>query len=135
MHMHRAKALRGYLCALAMLPIAAASPALALTQCGEASWYDHAGRPTASGGTVDPDTLTAAHRTLPFGSKVHIENLDNGRSVVVKIDDRGPFTEGRVIDVSRAAAEQLDFKSDGVTRVRITDMETKLKTASAKDCR
>ncbi len=131
--MHRAKALRRYICVLATL--ATASPALANIQCGEASWYDHAGQPTASGGIVDPDTLTAAHRTLPFGSKVHVENLDNGRTVVVAIDDRGPFVDGRIIDLSRAAAEALDFKGDGVTQVRVTPIETKLKMASATECR
>ncbi len=133
MHGATQTALRASFCALvlAAIPI----PALALTQCGEASWYDHAGRQTASGGTVDPGTLTAAHRSLPFGSKVDVENLDNGKSVTVRIDDRGPFTQGRIIDVSRAAAEELDFKGDGVTQVRITTIKTKLKSASAKGCK
>jgi rare lipoprotein A len=135
MHMHSAtaSALRASLYVLALTPLSI--PASAVTQCGEASWYDHAGRPTASGGTVDPETLTAAHRTLAFGSRVHVENLDNGKTVTVRIDDRGPFTDGRIIDVSRAAAEELAFKGDGVTQVRITTIETKLKTASRKDCR
>jgi rare lipoprotein A len=132
MHMHRAIALRESLCALAL--VATTYQAAAHTECGEASWYDHAGQPTASGGTVDPQTLTAAHRTLAFGSKVHVENLDNGKSVVVKVDDRGPFVDGRIIDVSTAAAEALDFKKDGVTQVRITKVEMRLKTASARDC-
>jgi len=132
MHRARTAALGASVCVLAVtLPI----PALALTQCGEASWYDHAGQPTAGGGTVDPTTLTAAHRTLPLGSKVSVENLDNGKSVVVEIDDRGPFTQGRIIDVSRAAAETLEFIHDGVTQVRIASVEAKHKTASAKDCR
>lgn len=126
------QALRASCCVLA---IAVCAPAYAGSQCGEASWYDHAGRPTASGGTVDPKTLTAAHRKLPFGSEVVVENLGNGKSVVVTIDDRGPFTEGRIIDLSRAAAETLDFLHDGVAQVRITHIETKLKTASAADCR
>lgn len=124
-------ALRASACVLAM---ALGEPAFALTQCGEASWYDHAGRRSASGGTVDPATLTAAHRTIAFGSKVSVENLENGRSVVVTIDDRGPFTDGRIIDVSRAAAEQLDIIHDGVAQVRISTIETKVKKASAKDC-
>jgi peptidoglycan lytic transglycosylase len=131
--MHRATALRMGACALALA--VTSLPASALTQCGEASWYDHAGRPTANGGTVDPETLTAAHRTLPFGTRVRVDNLDNGKSVTVKIDDRGPFTGGRIIDVSTAAAEALDFKSDGVTQVRITTIETELKPASVRDCR
>jgi rare lipoprotein A len=99
-------------------------PAMALPQCGEASWYDQAGTKTASGGIVDPTTLTAAHRSLPFGTRVHVENLRNGRTVHLKIDDRGPFIAGRVIDVSRAAAEKLGFKGNGVTRVRITPVDT-----------
>ncbi len=65
---------------------------------------------------------------------MRVENLNNGKTVTVKIDDRGPFTQGRIIDVSRAAAEELDFKGDGVTQVRITTDETS-KTASAHDCR
>jgi peptidoglycan lytic transglycosylase len=134
MHGATPTALRAGICALILT--ATPIPASALTQCGEASWYDHAGRQTASGGTIDPDTLTAAHRSLPLGSKVDVENLDNGKSVTVRIDDRGPFTQGRIIDVSRAAAEELDFKGDGVTQVRITTVKTKLKAAaSAKNCR
>ena len=69
---------------------------------------------------MDGDDLTAAHRTLPFGSKVRVANLANGRSVVVRINDRGPFTEGRVIDVSRAAAEKLGMIRSGVARVSVT---------------
>lgn len=133
--MHRAftVALRAPLCVLALS--FAVTPSHALTECGEASWYDHAGQPNASGGIIDPSTLTAAHPSLPFGSRVEVENLDNGRTVVLEIDDRGPFVKGRIIDVSRAAAEKLDFKGDGVTQVRVTKLETKLKTASAEDCR
>lgn len=111
-------------------PIAAS----ALDRCGEASWYNHEGLPTASGGIVDPSTLTAAHRTLPFGTRVQVDNLENGRSVVVRIDDRGPFVDDRIIDLSRAGAEKLGFKQAGVTQVRITPLETKLRTASEKRC-
>jgi rare lipoprotein A len=108
---------------------------LALWECGEASWYDHAGKPSASGGIVDPSDLTAAHRTLPFGTKVSVENLGNGRTVIVEIDDRGPFVEGRIIDLSRAAAEELGFKGDGTTQVRISMIETERKPESAGRCR
>jgi len=123
--MHRAStsALRASFCVLALT--AGSASASALTQCGEASWYDHAGGKTASGGTEDPKTLTAAHRSLPFGSEVDVENLDNGKTVTVEIDDRGPFTPGRIIDVSRAAAEQLDFKGEGAANVRISTHGTK----------
>ena len=88
---------------------------------GFASYYGsrfHGGR-TASGERYDEKALTAAHRTLPFGTKVQVTNLANGKSVVVTITDRGPFTKGRVIDVSRRAARKLDFLRDGTTRVRL----------------
>jgi rare lipoprotein A len=74
---------------------------------------------TASGERFNPRALTAAHRTLPLGTNVRVTNLSNSRQVVVRINDRGPFSHGRVIDLSRSAAEALDFVSRGVTRVRI----------------
>lgn len=126
--------LRAILLATACAMLPPGGPASALPSCGEASWYDHEGRPTASGGTHDPDALTAAHRSLPFGSKVNVENLQNGKSVTVKINDRGPFTQGRIIDVSRAAAEELAFKGAGVTRVRISTAG-QTGEAPAKTCR
>ena len=92
---------------------------MASAQCGSASWYAMTSR-TASGERANPNTLTAAHRTLPFGSKVKVENLKNGRSVVVRINDRGPFTGGRVIDVTRAAANSLGFVRAGTAKVRLT---------------
>jgi rare lipoprotein A len=90
-------------------------------ETGAASWYGKslAGRKTASGETFDPRDLTAAHRTLPFGSTVKVTNLANGRSVVVRINDRGPFKPGRVIDCSEAAAIALGFHRHGLTRVAI----------------
>jgi rare lipoprotein A len=90
-------------------------------QCGTASWYAHAGR-TASGEMADPNLLAAAYRTLPFGTRVEVENLRNRRTVIVRIYDRGPFIKGRLIDVSRAAAERLGFLSQGTTRVRIREL-------------
>ena len=81
------------------------------------SRYD--GRTTASGAVYDERRLTAAHRTLPFGTRVRVTNLDNGRSVVVTITDRGPFRRGRVIDVSKRAAIELGFVREGTTRVRL----------------
>jgi rare lipoprotein A len=87
-------------------------PASASTQCGDASWYE--AKSNSSG------SFTAAHRSLPFGSKIHIENLDNGHKAMVEINDRGPFIQDRIIDVSRAAAEQLGFTGDGIARVRIS---------------
>lgn len=88
---------------------------------GFASWYGGKfhGRLTSSGEVFDTNEMTAAHRTLPFGTVVKVTNLDNGRSTVVKINDRGPFVEGRVIDLSRAAAEEIDMLGQGVARVSL----------------
>ncbi len=88
---------------------------------GMASFYGKrfAGRKTASGEIFNPAKMTAAHRTLRFGTKVRVTNLRNGRQVVVRINDRGPFAKGRVIDLSRAAARQIRMVSSGVTRVRL----------------
>jgi rare lipoprotein A len=93
----------------------------AFSQEGRASWYAHTTK-TASGERANPAALTAAHRTLPFGAKVKVENLRNGRSVVVRVNDRGPFVKGRIIDVTRAAAEQLGFVAHGTAPVRLTVM-------------
>ena len=92
------------------------------TQTGNASWYGpgFAGRPTASGETYDPANLTAAHPTLPLGSLVRVHNLSNDRNMIVRINDRGPFARGRIIDVSRAAADVLGFRKAGVAKVRLT---------------
>lgn len=85
-----------------------------------ASWYgeQYHGKQTASGETYDMNALTAAHRTLPFDSKVQVTNKKNGREVTVRINDRGPSVRGRVIDVSRASAERLDMIRDGVVPVK-----------------
>jgi rare lipoprotein A len=88
---------------------------------GIASWYGYAeeGRLTASGQTMDHQRLTAAHRSLPFGSVVEVINQRNGRSVQVTINDRGPFEPGRIIDLSPVAATQLGMKRKGVALVMI----------------
>ncbi len=88
---------------------------------GLASWYGpkFAGRLTSDGEVFDPSKLTAAHRTLPFGTLVKVTNLVNGRSVVVRINDRGPFKPNRIIDLSRGAAEAIGMISMGVARVRL----------------
>jgi rare lipoprotein A len=88
---------------------------------GRASFYgaQFAGRPTASGERFAPDAMTAAHRSLPFGSKVRVTNTRNGRSVIVRINDRGPFHGNRVIDVSKAAAQELGFVRSGTAPVVI----------------
>lgn len=88
---------------------------------GMASWYGgkFQGRRTASGEIFDTNQLTAAHKTLPFGTLVLVTSLDNGKTVVVRINDRGPFVAGRIIDLSRAAAESIGMTGRGVARVRI----------------
>ncbi len=91
-------------------------------ETGMASYYgdEFDGRPTSSGEEFDQTELTAAHKTLPFGTVVTVTNLDNGRSVTVRINDRGPFAAGRIIDLSRAAAESIGMIESGTARVRIT---------------
>ncbi len=93
---------------------------------GRASWYGPRfhGAATASGETFDMHGLTAAHRTLPLGSYVQVKNLENGRTVVVKINDRGPFAKGRSIDLSYRAAQELEMVRDGEAPVQITVLAT-----------
>jgi rare lipoprotein A len=93
------------------------------TQIGIASWYGkaHDGHITANGETFHMEALTAAHRTLPFGTVVRITNLQNGRTVKVRINDRGPYVRSRVIDLSAHAARDLGMSDGGVTRVRIEE--------------
>ena len=110
-------------------PLAPAQPAdkksapveAKLPQTGEASWYGakHQGKQTASGTTFDQARLTAAHPSLPFGSKIKVTNLSNGKSVEVEINDRGPFAENRIIDLSQAAAKALGMIESGTTTVRL----------------
>lgn len=97
-----------------------------LVGSGRASYYGRrfAGRRTASGERFDPGALTAAHRTLPFGSRVRVTNLDNDRSVVVRINDRGPFAHRRVIDLSYAAADTIGMIRSGTAPVRIELLPT-----------
>jgi len=111
-----------------LLPVCAGlvapAQAGAFQQCGKASWYKLGGR-TASGETANPKGLTAAHRTLPFGTLVEVTNLANGKTVTVRINDRGPFAKGRVIDVTWAAAKELGFVRKGITRVKVTGPNAK----------
>lgn len=92
-----------------------------LVETGIASWYGPGfhGKRTASGERFDTNELTAAHRTLQMPSLVRVTNLDNGRSVIVRVNDRGPFSKGRVIDVSERAASLLDFKRQGTAKVKL----------------
>ena len=92
--------------------------AMAEPSCGKASWYAMNSK-TASGERMNPSDMTAAHRNYRFGSKIRVTNKRNGKSVVVRINDRGPFVKGRIIDVSKAAASQLGFIRSGHTAVCI----------------
>ena len=102
--------------ALAGVLLVGVSTLPASAQCGSASWYALYSQ-TASGEQMNPAELTAAHRTLPFGTKLKVTNQKNGKSVIVRINDRGPFIKGRVIDLSKAAANRLGFISSGVTNI------------------
>lgn len=104
-------------------PVAPEEAAGRVIGSGVASWYgrEFAGRKTANGERFDPGQYTAAHRTLPFGSRVRVTH--NGRSVVVRINDRGPFHGGRVIDLSQAAAEDLGIRRAGSGRVELALVE------------
>ena len=104
----------GLFSAAALLPLSAAKA----EQLGSASWYALTSQ-TASGEMMDPSAMTAAHPSLPFGTKVLVENLTNGKSVEVRINDRGPFVGGRIIDVSKAAASSLGMIDAGVAKVRV----------------
>ena len=95
--------------------------AVSAAQVGIASFYHSAlvGRLTANGERYDERALTAAHRTLDLGTRVRVTNLENRRSVVVTVNDRGPYAKGRIIDLSRRAARVLGFVHDGVTKVKV----------------
>lgn len=94
---------------------------------GNASWYGkkHHGKRTVNGERFNMHELTAASRDLPLGSRAEVTNLSNGKKVIVKITDRGPFHSRRIIDVSYAAAKKLDFVKKGVTRVRVRGLSTR----------
>jgi rare lipoprotein A len=105
----------GIVCALALstvtvfASVAAEAAERRHGHSGMASHYSHAGRKTANGERANPRGMTAAHRTLPFGTRVRVTNKRNGRSVVVRINDRGPFVRGRVIDLTTSAARAIGF--------------------------
>ncbi|OXT02900.1 hypothetical protein B7H23_03205 [Notoacmeibacter marinus] len=103
--------------AAAVLALSFAAPAAA--SCGKASWYGPGfhGKKTASGERFNQNAMTAAHKTLPLGTKVKVTNKRNGRSIVVRINDRGPYAHGRVLDLSKGAASKLGFIRSGHTSV------------------
>jgi len=107
---------------VARVPVTVGPPAvIGATQTGVASWYGHPyhGRRAANGEIYDMEKTTAAHRTLPFETWVKVENLNNNKAVDVRITDRGPFVEGRIIDLSKAAARTIDMLGAGTAPVRL----------------
>ncbi|MGE0399125.1 MAG: septal ring lytic transglycosylase RlpA family protein [Kofleriaceae bacterium] len=97
------------------------TPAKPGVQYGIASWYGgkHHGGPTASGERFNKNAMTAAHKTLRMGTRVRVTRIKNGRVVIVRINDRGPYSKGRIIDLSEAAARQLDMIEDGIAKVKV----------------
>ena len=128
--MNRAQSLAALLAVLFSVGCASTSvlqtPRRGTTQEGLASWYgaQFHGRATASGEIYDMNRISAAHKQLPFGTVVEVENQDNGRKLRVPINDRGPFVKGRVIDLSLGAARKLDLFGAGLARVRIRVVQT-----------
>jgi rare lipoprotein A len=107
-------------------PVIAAAPPVGTVERGLASWYGHPyhGRAAADGEIYDMETLVAAHRTLPFQTRVRVRNLSNDKTVDVRIIDRGPFVQGRIIDLSHAAAKEIELIGPGVGQVEITIIGT-----------
>ena len=103
-------------------------------EVGEASWYGPGfqGQETANGETFNKNEMTAAHPSLPMGTMAKVTNLENGKKVEVRINDRGPFAENRAIDLSSAAANKLDMKKDGTTEVKIETKPVKKKSSTRK---
>lgn len=110
-----------FIASMQIFPVQTASARNQQEITGSASWYGGKfhGRKTASGERYNQNALTAAHKTLPFGTKVRVTNESNGKSVVVRINDRGPYVGKRVIDLSRAAANAVGMVQRGVARVKV----------------
>ena len=119
------------------LPVAKTStaPTGRVTQTGVASWYGPGfhGRTSASGSVYDQHDLTAAHQTLPLGTRVMVTNLNNGKSAEVTINDRGPFAKGRILDLSYAAAQTLDMIGAGTAPVRLEVLDSPYKIEKIRD--
>ncbi len=115
--------------------IAAGSKSGEVIEDGVASWYgpNFHGNLTANGETYDMDRLTAAHRTLPFNTIVKVKNRDNGKSVIVRINDRGPYAKNRIIDLSRGAAKKIGMIGPGTARVQLVLLEGNLKDSRVTD--
>jgi rare lipoprotein A (peptidoglycan hydrolase) len=97
------------------------STSIGWSTTGKASWYGrwHAGKPTSSGEKFDPKKLTAAHRTLPLGTIISVTNEENGKEIIVKVNDRGPYYRQRILDLSEQAAKDLGFHDEGEANVKI----------------
>lgn len=122
--------------AAAGAPVPSASTIPAVIDTGEtgiASWYGHPyhGRASASGEIYDMEQMTAAHRTLPFGTMVRVHDLDNQKTVDVRINDRGPFVDGRIIDLSHAAARSIEMIGPGIARVQLEILSVPAAVAQA----
>lgn len=117
---------------LTVAAIPAMGSATASAESGIASFYDLHGRTTANGERANRNGLTAAHRTLPFGTRVRVTNKRNGRSIVVRINDRGPFIRGRVIDITPAGARALGFVDRGLTPVQLSVKPDEGRTRTAQ---
>lgn len=104
-------------------------------EVGEASWYGSGfqGQETANGETFDQKDMTAAHPSLPMGTKAKVTNLENGKKIEVRINDRGPFAKDRIIDLSSAAAKKLDMKKGGTAQVKIETKSIKKKKKGSVD--
>ncbi len=115
--------------------VAVAKPKPQSPFSGLASWYGSVlhGHRSADGGTFDESEMTAAHQTLPFGTRVRVVDLSTGRSVIVRITDRGVFSPGRIIDLSSGAAESLGILSQGVARVRLEILKHEATTKAAAE--
>ncbi|MFB3827152.1 MAG: septal ring lytic transglycosylase RlpA family protein [Bryobacteraceae bacterium] len=115
-------------------PLPAGTVKVGMMETGVASWYGHPyhGRAAASGEIYDMEQMTAAHRTLPFHTWVRVHDLDNGKTVDVRINDRGPFVNGRIIDLSRAAARRIAMIGPGTANVRLEVIRTAEMSSSGR---
>lgn len=126
----------GALCLMVTLPVLAGAREVPdYVEQGPASWYGPGfhGKPTASGERFDQHALTAAHPDLPLGTVASVTNLENGKTVEVQINDRGPYVSGRIIDLSRAAAREIDMIEAGVAPVRVEVGRVQVAQASPRD--
>ena len=106
------------LASVLMISVSIIGPALA-DQRGIASWYSLPGNRTACGEKMNPSAMTAAHRTLPCGTRIKVTNKKNGNTVIVRVNDRGPFIKGRIVDVSKAAGKRLGLNGVGAVSVSV----------------